>query len=492
MVSASSTITPPAAAVPTAAGRAGLGDIDASVRAPIIVFFVFGLLWLLAGTAFALISSVQLHNPGFLNDEAWTTYGRMRPAFLSAMVYGWGFNAAFAIAMWLMARLSGSVLPGGIVAAVGGVFWNLGVAIGIAGILSGDATGYAWLDMPRYVAPLLFVAYAMIGSVTVATFRFGRFRTAYVSQWYLLAALFWFPRFFTIAQAMLLFNSPRAVVQSILQSWYAGNVFGLWLAPVALASIYFFIPKITGRPIRDYRIARMGFWSLGLFASWAGVRLLIGSPVPAWVQAAGAAASLMMLIPAVVVAVNHLGSLSDQFRRLKESPTLAFSAFASLAFVVWCVLTAATSLRSVAGVTQFTLVNLAVVQLEVQAFFSMAAFGAAYYLLPRVAGIGWPSGALIKAHYWATAAGATLAVLCLAIGGWMQGSAINNPEQFPEYMNVVQRTTPYLVGHSLALVLLAVGHLAFAVNVVTLLMKRPTGATATTLLEEPRALEVAQ
>ena len=472
--------------------QAELGVIDTSTRAPVLVLLVGGILWLLVATVLALISSVQLHNPAFLGDNPWFTFGRVRPAYLSAFVYGWAFNAGFAVALWLMARLSGTALRGAAVAVVGALFWNLGVAVGVIGILAGDGTGYAWLDLPRYVAPLLLAAYALIGAVTVATFRFGRFTSAYVSQWYLLAALFWFPWLYSIAQVMLLFNAPRGIVQTILQTWFAGNVYGLWVAPIGIAAIYYFLPKLLGRPIRDYRIARMGFWTWGLFVSWVGARHLVGGPVPAWVQAIGTASSLMLLVPVVVIAINFFGTFAGHYRLLKGRPTLSFMVFAAVAFILAGIATALVSLRSVAEVTQYTYVNQALQQLELYAFFSMAIFGSVYFILPRLLQREWASSALISAHYWSAAAGIVLLTVCLLLAGWVQGVAINDVDQYPEYVDVVARTIPYLVGQSLALVLLAIGHIAFAANLGLMLMKTRTTATADGLFHYPPALEASR
>ena len=78
------------------------------------------------------------------------------------------------------------------------------------------------------------------------------------------------------------------------------------------------------------------------------------------------------------------------------------------------------------------------------------------------------------------------------VAGWLQGAAINNPEAFPEFVDVIARIVPYLVGQSLAIVLLAIGHIAFAVNLGLMLIK-PRAATgaAPELFRAPPALEVA-
>jgi len=100
--------------------------------------------------------------------------------------------------------------------------------------------------------PLLFVAYALIGVWAVITFRFRKSEHIYVSQWYLLAALFWFPWLYSIAQIMLIFEAARGTVQALVNWWFAHNVLGLWFTPIGLAAAYYFIPKVLGKPIHSY------------------------------------------------------------------------------------------------------------------------------------------------------------------------------------------------------------------------------------------------
>jgi cytochrome c oxidase cbb3-type subunit I len=471
--------------------RAQLGEIDLSTRAPLLVFLVSGVVWLLLASALGLISAIQLHNPGFLGESAWSTFGRIRPAFLNAFVYGWAFNGAFAVTLWLMARLTGSAIRGVGLAVVGGLFWNAAVAVGVVGILAGHTTGFEFLEMPGYVAPILFAAYAAIGAVILANFRLARGPSLYVSQWYLLGALFWFPWFYTAAQMMLVYSPVRGTVQSIVATWYVGNLIGLWFVPVGLAAIYYLLPKLLGRPVAHYAVARLGFWSLVIFWTWAGARQLVGSPVPVWVQAAGSAACLVLVVPIFALSLNFFGSLSGQWRKVGASPTLRFTAFAAISFLVAGVGEMALALRSVAQYAQFTYVTQALVQIELYAFFSMAVFGAAYFILPRILRREWPSAALITAHFWSSAAGITLAVVCLVVGGWLQGLATLDVEAYPSYVDVVARTIPFLFGHSLALVLLAVGHVAFAGNLALMLIAAPAAQTSE-LFRRPPALEVVQ
>src|SRR5262245_52085808 len=80
--------------------------IDDSTRVPVLFFFGSALFWLLAGTVLALGASIKMHAPGFLAEQDWLTFGRVRPAHVNTVVYGWGSLCGFGVLVWLMARLS--------------------------------------------------------------------------------------------------------------------------------------------------------------------------------------------------------------------------------------------------------------------------------------------------------------------------------------------------------------------------------------------------
>ena len=66
--------------------------------------------------------------------------------------------------------------------------------------------------------------------------------------------------------------------------WFGHNVLGLFYTPLALASVYYFLPKVIGRPIQSYNLSLLGFWSLAFFYSQVGGHHLIGGPVPEWMK----------------------------------------------------------------------------------------------------------------------------------------------------------------------------------------------------------------
>lgn len=476
-------------ASPDLVKRAELSEIDASTKAPAIFLLGSSVLWLLLGTVFALIASFKMHQPDFLGDYEWLTFGRIRTAHLNAVIYGWSVNASFAVAIWLMARLARGVLRHTGLLFTATVFWNLGVTIGIAGILLGDSTSIEWLEFPPYATPLLFVAYALIGAWAIITFRFGKSGHIYVSQWYILAALFWFPWLYSVAQIMMIFSPARGTVQSLVNWWFAHNVLGLWFTPIGLGAVYYFLPKVLGKPIHSYYLSVLGFWSLAIFYNWAGVHHLIGGPVPVWVQSAGIAASFMMVVPVVVTAINHHMTMVGSFGALKTSPTLRFIVFGAVSYTLASLQGSSMALRSWNEVTHFTHYTVGHSHLGMYAFFTMVMFGAIYYILPRILLKEWPSAPLISVHFWTTAIGVIFYVVAISVGGVKQGIEMNNPDI--AFIDTVKNTIQYLELRSYAGVLMTVGHIAFAVNFTWMLVKRrKVGATAPTLFRTGPEIEL--
>src|SRR6266576_3727683 len=63
--------------------------IDASTRVPVLMFYTSAIAWLILGTVLAMVVSFKLHSPDLLSGISFLTWGRLRPAHMNVMVYGW-------------------------------------------------------------------------------------------------------------------------------------------------------------------------------------------------------------------------------------------------------------------------------------------------------------------------------------------------------------------------------------------------------------------
>ena len=442
-------------------------DIDVSCRLPLVVLFLSAAVWLVLGSAFELIASLKFHAPGLLADCAWLTYGRVRPAGFNCMLYGFCMPTGLGVALWLLARLGRTrlALPG--LVTVGAMCWNLGVAVGVGGILSGGSTGFETLEMPSYAARLAFLGYLMIVLWGALTFHQRRVRQLYVSQWFLFAALFWFPWIYSTADLLLLTFRVRGMAQAVIAWWYAENLLGVWLGLVGLAAVFYFIPKLTGRDLHSRYLALMAFWMLILFGSWGGISE--SAPLPAWMPVSSAVARGLGVILIVAVALNVHGTLGGQCSKLLVHPSLRFIGFGVASFIIGGLGSAASAFPEVTQVTHFTWFTVAKGLLNYYGFFAMVMFGAVYYILPQLLGIEFPSAKLVRAHFWTAAAAILLVVVPLAAGGIVQGLKLQRAN-IP-FNDIAQGTLPFLRASTTGDLLIALSHLMFLVNLAALVLR---------------------
>lgn len=464
-------------------------EIDASCRLPVMAFFASSVVWLVVGSLLALVASWKLHSPEFLADFSWLTFGRVRPAHLTVVAYGWASMAGIGALLWLEARLCRAALPlqGLLLGAC--ALWNVAVAGGTIEILAGRGTSVEWLEIPPFWAGLLAVVFLLVTVASMMMFAARRVSHIYVSQWYLFGAVLWFPFLYVMANWLIHMNVVRGVTQAATNWWFAHNVLGLWLTPIGLAAVYYLLPKILGVPIYSYHLSLLGFWTLALFYNWAGTHHLIGGPLPAWLVTVGVVGSVMMLIPVATVAINHHMTTKGHFARLKDSPTLRFTVFGAMSYTAVSVQGSLTALRSVNEVVHFTHYTVAHAHLGVYAFYSMAVWAAMYYAIPRLTGREWPSARLIAVHFWCAAVGMALYWIGLTWAGVEQGLQMNDADV--AFLDVVRYTVPYLWSRSLAGVLMTAGHLVFAWHLLRVLLPGERLVRGPALFGRRRAAEVA-
>ena len=84
------------APVASAAARADLEvelaarhEADRSSTLPALLMLCCAVVWLVVASAAGLLSSLKLHMPDLLTEQAWLSFGRLRTLHLNAVAYGW-------------------------------------------------------------------------------------------------------------------------------------------------------------------------------------------------------------------------------------------------------------------------------------------------------------------------------------------------------------------------------------------------------------------
>ena len=436
---------------------------DASTGPVVFFFYCCAIVWLLVASAAGLTASIKLHEPDWLVQQAWLTFGRIRTIHLNAVAYGWAPMAGLGIAMFIIPRLLKTPLMGSRFAFVGAALWNAALIAGLGSVSAGISDGLEWLEIPWQIGLLFALGGGLMALPLIFTLVNRRVDHLYVSVWYMACALFWLPVLYVVAKIPGLHSG---VQQAAMNWWFGHNVLGLFYTPLALASIYYFLPKIIGRPIQSYNLSLLGFWALAFFYGQVGGHHLVGGPVPEWMITLSIVQSMMMIIPVAAFTVNQYQTLQGHLSALRWSPTLRFIGIGGLMYTASSVQGSLEALRGMNAVTHFTHYTVAHAHLGMYGFITLVFFGAMYFVMPRITAREWPYPSWILIHFWLVTGGFAFYFVTLTMGGWLQGLAMLDEAR--SFMDSVTLTLPYLKARSIGGALMVTGHLVFALHFVAL------------------------
>jgi len=191
--------------------------------------------------------------------------------------YGWGANASFAVALWLLGRLSGAPLRGlGLICRHD--LLERWPPAGLVCIVFGEATSIPFLQMPAYI---IAAAGRLRGDRDARhpgldrTPHPGDVRGTVVRGGRALS-LSWL---YSVAQVMLLGAPVSGTAQAVVAAWFASNVVQPVAPPDRLARL---LPRAEAHRPHDQQLSLRAARLLdaALLRGMTGGRHLIGGPVP--------------------------------------------------------------------------------------------------------------------------------------------------------------------------------------------------------------------
>jgi cytochrome c oxidase cbb3-type subunit I len=439
-------------------------DVDYSCRIPLMFLFSASVFWLLISLLFGVLATVKMHAPGMLADVAALTFGRVAAASSSSFLYGFASQAGIAVALWLFARTGRTFLIFPVGALLGGIIWNVGVLLGIGGILGGGMNHFPAYEMPYWATPFFLVGFVLLGLSGLLTFVARNERELYPSTWFLFAAFFVFPWISAVAYLLLGRYEIRGILEPIVATWFFNNFVMLWLTPIALAILFYFISKLSQQPLRGYETAVFSFWLYILCAHASGFQNLVA--VPTWMPTLSVVVNTLLALPIALIAYIWYSTWAGHNRAKKQKEASSkYIVFSAVGFVITGVFLLLLSYPAIDEVVGMTIFQNAASSWTFYAFIGMALFGAIVYIVPRLTEIDWPSPKLVTGHFALTAAGIVLVVLALALGGYVQGNAINNPQlPFSGKPGVVRQVIPYIGISTIGWLLILIGQVALLSN----------------------------
>ncbi len=209
---------------------------------------------------------------------------------------------------------------------------------------------------------------------------------------------------------------------AIVQWWWGHNAVGFLLTAGIIGMNYYFIPKISERPIYSYRLSVIHFWGLVGFYTWAGTHHLIYSSVPDWLQNLGIVMSLILWLPSWGGAFNSIMTLLNNKPKLKHDYIMWFF-FSAIVYYALATfegpLLAIRWFNMIAHNTDWIIGH---VHSAALGWVGMSAIAVFYYFIPRLWGHQqlW-SNRLVKWHFWLAHIGILIYAVALWIAGIGQG-----------------------------------------------------------------------
>ncbi len=473
-----------------------LAAIDASVRWPVLFSFLTSIHWMVVGTILLVYASSLTHPqetiPGLslfvnLSEQcSFFTYGRVFPAAVDALVYGWATTVGLGLAVWLLARTCRTTVFAPTTLMTGVIFWNIGIALGLTGIFLGDSSSVELLEFPAYSTWVLWIAYTLFAIPLFGTYLGRKPGGDHLAQSWLLVALLAFPWLFATGTTLLGYRllSPTlsaaglpssswtgslpgsGVMQGLLDAWYVHGILTLWLAPLGLGLLYYLVPKLSGLSIRFGSKAQVAFWTWVVLAPWTAVHDMVGGPFPADTVTIGLIFSGLIFIPVAFIGMNLVGTAwaGEEKQGHHGGVVLPFLSLAAVVFVAAGISEEILSIRSANQLLRFTMFRECNIFLWVYGFFSFTAFGGMYYIVPRLLDFGWRSALLIKAHYYASLYGILLVLAMLGFGGVMQGLTLENTDTHVTIVNANDVALSFYIAATMCVGLISIGSGIFALH----------------------------
>jgi cytochrome c oxidase cbb3-type subunit 1 len=435
-------------------------ESDLSCRTPVIFLLTCSVLWLIFSLLASVLASVKMHAPGMLAGHAALTYGRVAAVSSTAFFYGFASQAGIAIALWLFARMGRTflVIPGG--ALIAGIFWNVILTFAVVGILGGGMNAFPVFEMPAWAGGGLLAAFVILGLSGILTYVARSERQSYPSNWFLFGAFFILPWILSTAWLLLGRYPIRGVLQPIISTWYANNFIALWLTPLALAVIYYFVSKLSQQPLYSYSLAAFSFWFYLAFAHLSGFQNMVA--VPNWLPSLSSIINLLLLLSVAAMLINWYKTWKPTHIKKQKDPASKYILFSMFSFLAGAFLLAFVSCPVFNALLGQTIFLPGLAALASYGFIGMAFFGAIVHILPRLTEVDWPNPKLVSAHFALTAAGILLSVVGLLLGGFLHGQALNNPSVAS--VEISRKIVPFIGISTLGALITLLGQLALFWN----------------------------
>ena len=393
---------------------------DAAAR----LWFLFALLWFPLFASLGFILAIKFFLPGFIGDSSWFTFGVVRPAHTNGVLFGFVSSGLLGAMLWITPRLCRSPLHRPGLAKAVAVLWNGGVLAGIVWILLGGSQGREYAELPWAIDLAVMVCLISLGYIVFGTVLRRQEPKLYVSLWYYMGTMLWFPIVYFVGNVMWhpTVGALNGTQDAIFNWYYGHNVLGLWFTTLGIPAWYYFIPRLINRPLYSHLLSLIAFFSIAFFYTGVGAHHLLQAPLPEWLKTIAVLMSVLMVIPVLAFATNLLLTMRGSWHRLHRNPPLQFVVAGMLLYTLASLQGSLQALRETNAFLHFSQWPVGHAHLALLGGFGFLVVGAAFDLIPRLLGRELRFPALATHTFWTAFLGFVLFFSAMSIAGLVANS----------------------------------------------------------------------
>jgi cytochrome c oxidase cbb3-type subunit I/II len=402
-------------------------------------WLLFAALWFPVFASFGFILAIKFFYPQFMGGSAWDEFGRIRPAHVNGVLFGFVSSGLLAAMFYIVPRLCGRALKFPSLAKITAIGWNIAIVAGIVWITLGGSQGREYAELPFAIDVLVMLALISMGVVVFATVLARKEKKMYVSLWYYIGTMMWFPIVYFIGNVMWhpATGALNGTVDAIFNWYYGHNVLGLWFTTLGIPAWYYFVPKIIQKPLYSHLLSLIAFFSIAFFYTGVGSHHLLQSPIPEWAKTIAVVMSILMLIPVLAFLTNIGLTMRGAWHKLVGNPPLQFIFAGFVMYFLASLQGSLQGLRDTNAFLHFSQWPVGHAHLALLGGFGLLAVGMAYYLIPRITGYKIYSQGLMRLSWWLAFVGFLSFFAAMSVVGWQQNS------NWWSHINVVE-TLPVL------------------------------------------------
>ncbi len=397
---------------------------------PIKVGIVLTMIWAVFGMFVGVWAAAQLAWPSLNFDTSWTSFGRIRPAHTTGVIFGFGGNALIATSFHVVQRTSRARLADQFSPWFVLFGYNLFCLVAVTGYLMGVTQSKEYAEAEWYADLWLVIVWVTYFVLYIRTLARRKEPHIYVANWYYMAFILIVAMLHIVNNIAIPISLSHAksytvwpgVQDAMVQWWYGHNAVAFFLTAGFLAMLYYYLPKRADRPIFSYRLSILSFWGITFFYMWVGSHHLHYTALPHWVQNLGMTFSVMLLVPSWASAGNALLTLNGAWHKVRDDATLRFMFIAAIFYGLSTFEGSFLAIRPVNSLSHYTDWTVGHVHAGVLGWVAMITFGALYTLVPSL----WRrermySSMLVEAHFWLALAGTLIYIFAMWNSGIIQG-----------------------------------------------------------------------